>query len=92
MTNGIGQHILTAVWAKATMAPGYDMNVYRKDTCSALIAWGEYGNRDSQYGWEVDHIVPVTGGGSDQLSNLRPLHWKNNARKSDGSLECAVRG
>lgn len=81
---------LGAIWAKATAVQGYDPNVYRLDQCGAWIAWRDYGNRDSQNGWEVDHALPVARGGSDILSNLRPLHWQNNARKSDGSLVCAV--
>ncbi len=47
----------------------------------------EYGNRDSQYGWEIDHINPD---GGDGLSNLRPLQWANNVATSDGRLRCVV--
>lgn len=46
-----------------------------------------YGNRDSRFGWEVDHIN-LNGG--DNLDNLRPLHWKNNVAKSDGTTEYPV--
>ncbi|HEY4498803.1 MAG TPA: HNH endonuclease signature motif containing protein [Candidatus Paceibacterota bacterium] len=90
MSNGIDHHTLSAIWAKAPVVTGYDMNVYRKDICGAWIAWRDYGNRNSQYGWEVDHVLPVAKGGSDELSNLRPLHWQNNTRKSDGSRARAV--
>lgn len=81
---------LSLIWAKAQIVFGYDQNRVRKDACGAFIVWGDYGNRDSQNGWEVDHIFPTARGGSDTLPNLRPLHWQNNARKSDGSLVCAV--
>jgi 5-methylcytosine-specific restriction endonuclease McrA len=37
----------------------------------------------SEGGWEIDHIVPVSLGGSDDLDNLQPLWWKNNRRKGD---------
>lgn len=92
MASNYDHATLSAIWAKASAVAGYDMNVYRKDICGAWIAWREYGNRDSQYGWEVDHALPVSRGGNDSLSNLRPLHWQNNARKSDGSLICAIKG
>ena len=82
---------LSAIWNKATVVAQNDPNVFRKDICVAWIAWKDYGDRNSKYGWEVDHITPVSSGGSDNFSNLRPLHWENNARKSDGSLVCAVR-
>lgn len=81
---------LWAIWSKATAVPGFDARLFRKDACGAWIAWNAYGDRNSQHGWEVDHVIPVARGGSDLLSNLRPLHWQNNCRKSDGSLTCAV--
>lgn len=36
------------------------------------------------------HIIPVDKGGTDDLANLQPLHWDNNAAKGDGSLVCKV--
>ena len=35
-------------------------------------------HRGSIYGWEIDHIKPKKDGGSDDLSNLRPLQWEAN--------------
>ena len=78
------------VWEKAIAVPGYNPTIIRKDICGAWIKWNDYGNRESQCGWEIDHIKPVSLGGSSLMSNLRPLHWQNNARKSDGSLTCPV--
>lgn len=82
---------LSAVWFKGTLIPGVDPNVARRDGCGATIHWREHGNRNSQFGWEVDHIKPESLGGSDDLSNLQPLHWKNNVAKGDGPLRCEVR-
>ena len=75
------------VWEKGKIDPNNDSKVWRKDDCGAWIKRSEYGNRNSDYGWEIDHI---SAGGSDTLSNLRPLHWKNNLDKSDGRLKCNV--
>jgi len=82
---------LSAIWAKASPISGNDPNEWRKDACGAWIGWMFHGNRESQYGWEVDHITAIENGGSNALSNLRPLHWKNNATKQDGGLTCPVR-
>jgi 5-methylcytosine-specific restriction endonuclease McrA len=78
------------VWEKATQIPDNDPSVWRQDQCKAWIGKREYGNRKSQYGWEIDHITPKSEGGSDVLSNLRPLQWENNASKQAGRLVCVV--
>lgn len=78
---------INAVWQKGTPVAGNDPNQWRHDPCKAWMSRQAYGNRDSQYGWEIDHINP---NGGDGLANLQPLHWANNAAKSDGRLVCAV--
>jgi len=75
------------VWEKGKIVERYDSKIWRKDECGAWIKRSEYGNTDSKYGWHIDHISP---GGTDNLSNLRPLQWKNNLDKSDGRLKCNV--
>lgn len=79
--------MIQRVWEKGQTVSNNDPNVWRLDACGAWIGRAFYGNRDSQYGWEIDHISP---GGPDILSNLRPLQWKNNTDKSDGKLKCNV--
>jgi len=82
--------IIEAVWAKGSIVSGYDHQLYRKDVCGAWIEKIEYGNRNAERGWEIDHITPKSMYGNDNIHNLRPLHWKNNASRQDGKLQCAV--
>lgn len=57
---------------------------WRFDACGALIERAKYGDTGSDLGWEIDHIFPASRGGTDDLWNLQPLHWKNNRKKGDG--------
>jgi len=84
--------MVLAVWAKGRIIAGYDPNVFRKDACGALMEFDKHGDRDEKRGWEIDHVISAANGGSDSLSNLQPLHWKNNAAKGDSSeLLCIIR-
>jgi hypothetical protein len=82
-----GDEKVQKVWEKGHVESHNDPNVWRTDDCSAWMKRDMYGNRESEYGWEVGRIDP---NGGDDLSNLRPLHWKNYLDKTDGELKCSV--
>jgi len=82
--------IIQKVWEKGSVVPNFPPDRYRKDDCGAWMTRTEYGNRNSDYGWEIDHIKPESEGGGNELSNLRPLQWENNATKQAGRLTCPV--
>ena len=77
------------VWEKGTKVSGVDDTKWRKDYCKAWIYRHSYG-KQSNYGWDIDHVTPKSKEGSDNLSNLRPLHWENNKSKAAGRLGCVV--
>lgn len=72
-----------SVWKDGKIIPDYSPDVWRRDKCGKVMKWDEHGNRGSDYGWEIDHINPVSNGGDDKLSNLQPLNWKSNSDKGD---------
>ena len=48
------EKIISDVWAKGQIAGSNDPADYRKDECGAWMYFSHYGNRGSQYGWEID--------------------------------------
>ncbi len=72
-----------SVWNKGIIEIHKDKDVWRLDICGNTIKYSEHGNTNSDYGWEIDHINPSANGGSDDLTNLQPLQWKNNRQKGD---------
>lgn len=79
------------VWNRAIVVEGFDQSRFRKDACGAWIIRDKFGDNDSLYGWEIDHIVPQSllkeKGYSqtdiDNYDNLRALQHENNASKGD---------
>ena len=73
--------IVDAVWRKAGWSPAIAPGA-ATDVCGATIRREHYG-MTTAFGWEIDHKDPVANGGTDDLSNLQPLHWENNRSKGD---------
>ena len=65
---------INLVWTKGREILGTDRRVWRKDHRGNTIKREDYGNLRSAYGWKFNHIRPPFRGGSDTLSNLRPIH------------------
>ena len=51
--------------------------------CGKKLAFDKYGDTHSKGGWEVDHSVPVSKGGTGHLNNLLPSCIPCNRTKGD---------
>ena len=69
------EKLISDVWAKGEVVGSNNPDEYRKDECGAWMYFSHYSNRNSQYGWEIDHIEFVDHVASGDLNNLRPLQW-----------------
>lgn len=71
---------IDAVWKKGKVVESADPNNFRKDFEGNWIKFDKYGvDRNIQYQWEIHHNVREIDGGSDDISNLWPLHGITNA-------------
>lgn len=66
------------LWAKSF---GKETKV--KDYSGRVIAKGAYNDRSSEFGWNVDHVLPVSRGGTTADYNLVCCHIKTNDEKAD---------
>lgn len=74
---------IEAVWQKATIMPNNDPNVFRQDYAGAWIKRDQYDRPDTKYGWTINLNKPIRVGGTEELSNCYPLHWRNAQAKGD---------
>ena len=69
------REVIDAVWRFAAKIPGNDPELWRKDEFGAWIYRLDYGNRRSQFGWEISETQ--SGVAISPLLGLRPLQWQN---------------
>lgn len=57
--------------------------------CGNKILYGSHesviSQRNSRYAWNIDHIIPKSCGGSNNIDNLQAVHVKCNRNKSNKS-------
>lgn len=69
---------LDAIFNKGKPSSIFPKLECRVDDCGNLIMRSKYGDTSSSLGWEVDHIKPISEGGTNEFSNLRPLKISKN--------------
>ena len=72
-------------WQKAEPILPFDPNNIRKDRFGAIIVRDDYG-KTTEFGWEIDHVQPLSLGGLLAPSNEIATHWKNSRSKSNNFI------
>ena len=66
------------VWAKATKIEGKNPMMWRLcGITGKVLKYTDHG-KPTKYGWDIDHLIPRSIGGSDHLSNLKAVNYKVN--------------
>jgi hypothetical protein len=75
------QSFRRSVWNKGHPIAGHDPSKWVRDDYGMLLRWEDYGDKNSPFGWEMDHFpTPKALGGTDSIENMRPLHCMTNAQ------------
>jgi hypothetical protein len=85
------EEVIRKVWEKGTVVANNDPKYWRKDDCGAWISISQYGRQLSSFGWEINYIQSQAQKGGQELSNLRPMQWKNNICSKDGDTVCILK-
>jgi len=64
-------------WDNAPKVRGKDPELYRRDAYENVLYRHSHG-KDTQMGWNIDHIKPQSKGGSDNPRNLQILQSAKN--------------
>ncbi|MCB1076525.1 MAG: hypothetical protein KDM63_10405 [Verrucomicrobiae bacterium] len=72
---GYERTVIDSVWEYGDAIPGNDPALWRKDQFGAWMHRLDFGQRHSEYGWEICDLGP--GRGAAGLAALRPMQWQN---------------
>ncbi len=77
---------VNAVWNKASKVQGKSPTLYRRDSYGQVLYKPSYG-KDTNMGWNVDHIKPKSKGGSYGLRNLQALQTSKNKSLGNSTIK-----
>lgn len=74
------------VWSKAKPVRSKNQAKYGQAPYGNELHYDSYG-KDSEKGWEIDHLKPSAKGGSDAIWNLQALKTSVNREKGDSLVK-----
>lgn len=72
---GFPREVVDRVWTLGSPVEGNDPELWRKDEFGAWLHRLDYGNRHSEFGWEI--VESRDAGPCMGVAALRPIHWQN---------------
>lgn len=82
----VKKSFIEKVWNSAKTIIGKNKNSYRQDPYGNEMFKSSYG-KNSNKGWEVDHIKPKSKGGSNATVNLQALNTGVNRSKGNSAVK-----
>lgn len=79
--NTFSDETIQEVWDRLPALEGINPNLWKQDFAGAWIRRDFYG-LTNDYGWEIDHLRPLSRGGGNNIENLNAIHWQNNRSKA----------
>lgn len=80
---GFSREVVESVWELATEVSGMDSALWRQDEFGCWIHRLSYGQRSSQFGWEI--FDPGQGRHSQGVYAMRPLQWSHYIAQEEAS-------
>lgn len=82
----LSKKVIDLVWSKAKIVNGKDPKLYRQDPYGNIMYYHSYG-KNTPMGWHIDHIKPISRGGSNNIRNLQVLDSKVNIKKGNSLIK-----
>ncbi|MEM8955714.1 MAG: hypothetical protein AAGD22_16290 [Verrucomicrobiota bacterium] len=84
------KEVVDRIWSFGKIVIGNDPALWRKDEFNAWIHRLDYGNRHSQFGWEIADGSLGRSPEDQGIAALRPLHWQNYLDESSAHYQSRI--
>lgn len=84
--SGFSENKKLKVWSKAKKIKGLDPKEFRMDADKKIILYKLYG-KTIEGGWDIDHIIPISRNGTNDIDNLQALNYSYNRSKGNSLVK-----